>query len=256
MNHDHKNPNTKVVWTEKKRLRHPEWFEQPLEEWGKTFHSGLSLDYVALRDIEEGEEITLDYGIEWENAWQKHVENFDPPRPGYIPAFELDEMDDLIIPTQFELDKQLDGVLAFCRTYYFPEKFDISPFKFGTPEDEDDAAEHHYTCRVLTRNDTDNSYTVEITEAEKWLGRNDMYETFYETPVMILFNIPRDGIFFRDKNYARDHHQWWSFRHDMRLPDELLPDIWRNTGNYKKNETESEKTSMTKSSKGQQKEEL
>ena len=62
INHDHKNPNTRVVWTEEQRLRHPEWLDQPVKEWGKTFHSGLSLDFVALRDIEEDEEITIDYG--------------------------------------------------------------------------------------------------------------------------------------------------------------------------------------------------
>jgi len=251
MNHDHKNPNTGVVWNEEKSLRHPEWFNQPLEEWGKTFHSGLSLNYVALRDIEEGEEITIDYGIEWESAWQEHAKNFDPPRPGYIPAFELNEMVDLRIPTQFELDKQFDDILTFCNSYYFPEDFDVSSFKFGTDEDKDEEAEYHYTCRVLIRHD-DNNYTVEVTETEKWIGKFDFYEMMYETPVMILFNVPRDAIFFRDRSYGRDHHQWWSFRHDMRLPDEIFPDKWKTS--YK-NETSSKKTSMTKSSK-EQKEDL
>jgi len=251
MNHDHKNPNTRVVWTEEKSLRHPEWFNQPLEEWGTIFHSGLSLNYVALRDIEEGEEITIDYGIEWESAWQEHAMNFDPPRPGYIPAFELNEMVDLRIPTQFELDKQFDDILTFCNSYYFPVDFYVSSFKFGTDEDKDEEADYHYTCRVLIRHD-DNNYTVEVTETEKWIGKYDLYEIMYETPVMILFNVPRDAIFFRDKNYGRDHHQWWSFRHDMRLPDEIFPDKWKTS--YK-NETSLEKASMTKSSK-EQKEDL
>jgi len=34
---------------------------------------GLSFEYVALRDIEEGEEIFMDYGEEWEDAWEQHV---------------------------------------------------------------------------------------------------------------------------------------------------------------------------------------
>jgi hypothetical protein len=49
INHDAKNPNTKIVWS--KQHRHPEWFSQPIEEWGDTGHNGLSLDYIALRDI-------------------------------------------------------------------------------------------------------------------------------------------------------------------------------------------------------------
>ena len=49
INHDATNPNTKIVWS--KNHRHPEWFDQTIEEWGSTWHNGLSLDYIALRDI-------------------------------------------------------------------------------------------------------------------------------------------------------------------------------------------------------------
>jgi len=231
INHSHKNPNSKVVWTDKKRLRHPEWFDMPISQWGTVFHSGLSLDFVALRDIEKGEEITIDYGIEWETAWQEHVKNFDPPRPGYRPAFELNDMVDLKIPTAFEpLENQLEGVITFCRSYYFPEDHDFSPYKFDTDEDTDEGADWHYTCRVLMRHDN-NRYTVEVFHRERWLNKFDIYEQHKDTPLYILFDVPRDAMFFRDKVYARDHHQPWAFRHEMGLPDDIFPDVWKN---YKK----------------------
>ena len=64
INHDVENPNTKVVWTERSRLRHPEWLEMPVRKWSSIYHSGLSFDFVALRDIEPDEEITINYGTE------------------------------------------------------------------------------------------------------------------------------------------------------------------------------------------------
>mmetsp|Transcript_22130 Transcript_22130/g.49468 ORF Transcript_22130/g.49468 Transcript_22130/m.49468 type:complete len:649 (+) Transcript_22130:98-2044(+) len=242
MNHDHKNPNTKVVWTDKKRLRHPEWFEMAVSDWGGEFHSGLALDFVALRDIEKGEEITIDYGIEWETAWQEHVRNFDRPRRGYRPAFELNEMIDLRIPTAFEsIEKQFPDVITFCHDYYFPENHTFTPYKFDTDEDKDEEASWHYTCRVLMRHN-DDKYTVEIFARERWMNKFEMYERNLDRPQYILFDVPRDAIFFRDRVYARDHHQPWSFRHDMRLPDEIFPEIWKD---YKKEP----KQFMTKASK-------
>ena len=40
------------------------WFEQPISEFEKIFHSGLAIDFVSLRDIEEGEEILIG---QWKN---------------------------------------------------------------------------------------------------------------------------------------------------------------------------------------------
>merc|ERR1712071_52111 len=41
--------------------------------------AGLMFEYVAIREILPNEEVVLDYGREWEFAWQKHVEGFSPP---------------------------------------------------------------------------------------------------------------------------------------------------------------------------------
>jgi hypothetical protein len=176
---------------------------------------------------EEGEEITMDYGIEWEKAWQEHVKNFDTPRPNYTPAFDLNRMEDLQIPTIWETDKQFPKVLTFCREDFLPEDHEVAPYKFryrGEDEDGD-----FFLCRVLLRNDTDNTYTVEVFEREKWIEEDyDMEETIKDTPALILFDLPWDAIFFRDMPYGRDHHQFWSFRHDMRIPDEIFPDVWKN----------------------------
>jgi hypothetical protein len=51
------------------------------------------LELVATRDIGEGEELYLDYGRSWEDAWWKHVENWQPYNPNdhYAPAYVVDD---------------------------------------------------------------------------------------------------------------------------------------------------------------------
>lgn len=48
----------------------------------------LLVDYVALRDVEAGEELLMDYGPAWEEAWNEHVAGWIPPEgsEGYVSA--------------------------------------------------------------------------------------------------------------------------------------------------------------------------
>jgi hypothetical protein len=223
INHDSQNPNTKVAWSDKRRLRHPEWFDQPVSLWGNSRHSGLSFDFVALRDIEEGEEVTIDYGREWESAWAAHAEQFRPHRPNYIPAFELNKVLDLRIPTVDETNDYFDQVLMGCRDHYLPFNHSVQGLEKG---DED-----FFLCRVLDRKNDGEAYvyTAEVYERRTYLkDGGDFEESFEDTTKLILFDLPRDAFVFKDIPYERDNHQSWAFRHDMRVPDDLFPEIWRN----------------------------
>ena len=39
------------------------------------------MEIVALHDTNSGEEVYMDYGKAWEDAWEKHVANFYKPPP-------------------------------------------------------------------------------------------------------------------------------------------------------------------------------
>jgi hypothetical protein len=72
INHSDK-PNTKVQWAPHGQLsQNDEWFDQTPTELSKTNKVGLALDYVALRDIQEGEELTIDYGNAWKEAYREY----------------------------------------------------------------------------------------------------------------------------------------------------------------------------------------
>lgn len=55
------------------------WYDlQPKELLtDEALHLGLLMEIVAIRDIEEGEEITIDYGTEWSEAWDQYVQDWE-----------------------------------------------------------------------------------------------------------------------------------------------------------------------------------
>eukprot|EP00934_Nitzschia_sp_Nitz4_P001267 Nitzschia sp. Nitz4//scaffold24_size164493//61516//63539//NITZ4_002322-RA/size164493-snap-gene-0.4-mRNA-1//1//CDS//3329544096//1267//frame0 len=200
-------PNARIQWS--KEMRHPDWLERPFSEWGHEYHTGLQIDFVALRDIEEGEEIFIDYGTAWQEAWDRHVETFVPRGPNYLPSYELNKLDPATIDfrTIHDRDYLLDGVRLVCNWWY------IRQF---VPDHETRDSE----CQILKKLDNGN-YQAQLVEnftedgrSKKWLGP-------------ILWSIPPDAFYFEDLPYTRDHYQWGSFRHAMMIPDDMFPNAWK-----------------------------
>jgi hypothetical protein len=65
--HDGDGPNVRVQWPTKELVAYkPDWLFKDIEFLRDSIDKiGLSFDYVALRDIKKGEEVTMDYGDEW-----------------------------------------------------------------------------------------------------------------------------------------------------------------------------------------------
>ena len=188
-------------------MRHPEWRTQPINSWWRNYHTGLQIDFVALRDIEEGEEILIDYGSAWESAWQEHVQRF-VPRANYIPAFELNQIPNLEFRSPDEDDYEADGVFLLCRGWY------VDP---SASEDND------YYCRILEKLGNDR-YMVQLLN----IDYQDDIRRSSVTEGSILWNVPSDALFFEDAPYFRDHHQQNAFRHAMMIPDDMFPNVWKN----------------------------
>jgi SET domain len=66
--------NVKLAWS-KKFSKRSEWLNQTLDEWEKHEYNGLAFEFVAIRDIEEDEEILFDYGSNWEQAFYHQHQN-------------------------------------------------------------------------------------------------------------------------------------------------------------------------------------
>ena len=79
-----KGPNAEVKWAFWDKTTEP-WLDSTIEEMTKKLRDdkrGLSMELIALRDIQPDEEVTIDYGIEWEKAYFKHIANWKPPKNG------------------------------------------------------------------------------------------------------------------------------------------------------------------------------
>ncbi|CAJ1958202.1 unnamed protein product [Cylindrotheca closterium] len=225
INHSSENANTRVVWSD--AMRHKEWLNNPIEHFGEEYIAGLQLDYVALRDIEEGEEILIDYGEPWEKAWEEHKATF-APRENYVPAFELNKLlPDLEFRTVRDRPYFLDGVQLRCRTWY------VNKFQAEEEEELDD-----YPCQILKKLGNDR-YQVQVVNDES----DNVISRF--AGERMLWDVPVDAFLFIDLPYERLHHfQFDAFRHAMTMPDDIFPEKWKN---IKKEENDEATASTTES---------
>jgi len=215
--------NTKIQWSEKHRMRHPEWMDQPIDEWAEEYHTGLQMDFVATRDIQQGDEILIDYGDAWRVAWEKHADQFrfeDHRTEYYRPSYELndDVCDEAAfgpIRTEGDRDYRLDEVQLHCRGWYLARRGLLWSDEIG----------ENPMCTIVKQLG-DDSYLVRIIE---WYDNDDeRMSEYFSYDGLTAWGIPRDAFFFEDLPYTRDIHQEWVFRHPMMIPDEIFPEDWKN----------------------------
>jgi len=72
-------PNVRIRWVINELLNHSNGLQVslPVMELFEEPAGILVVKFVALRDIAAGEEILIDYGPEWEQAWENYQENND-----------------------------------------------------------------------------------------------------------------------------------------------------------------------------------
>jgi hypothetical protein len=209
------------------------------------------MEIVALRDIEPGEEVFMDYGIEWEEAWEKHVECWKPPVQkieDFMTAKVANEQDG---PLDFlvtgDLRKVIDHPHLFTGCRYWTTRLDnhwvwnrrdpnwveledeeiMGRYSDDGSEYEGDYSSHsdetYWPCSVL-HEEEDGSYTVRIHQADwapylKW-EKNNLPR--------LLRNYPRQSIHHFVQPYASDHHLPGVFRQPIGIPDEIFPKQWKN----------------------------
>eukprot|EP00536_Pseudo-nitzschia_multiseries_P007062 jgi/Psemu1/324586/estExt_fgenesh1_pg.C_1580006 len=210
-------PNARVQWPTRELVAHkPDWLSKDLNFLRDSIDKiGLSFDYVALRDIKEGEEVTIDYGDEWDKAWREHVANWIPPEDaeGYVHSSKF-EIDYLRNPVELSKEPYPWNLQTLCSDGYttdasgtvhtFEKKLDFETIQL-------------MPCRVLKRSPKRGgayTYTVEMQEGED--------------EVVVVRGYPRgeDGIDLYDKAYSPMWHMKEAFRHKIAIPDDMFPSNW------------------------------
>lgn len=285
--------NVKLNWSQKFSKK-SEWFNQSIDEWKKTPYNGLAVEFVAIRDIEENEEILFDYGINWERAffdhhpteqyissmhYVYHLINIYDDDPIELPIYQqqwtqqnlIDILSTrskipIVVPSNSTLTPS--AIHIWCRTSYLRLNVGDQVFR----EFSDDT--NYYPCRIIAKrqqivasfaNDDnllhhkpDIYYTAEIYRREhnpsedeeeeedddendnnKKLIRNN--PVCYETRLhVVALRLPRDAFVVGNIDAYDESHpdpsaplrsyltETWTFRHEIGIPNDIMPETWKN----------------------------
>ncbi|EEC49901.1 predicted protein [Phaeodactylum tricornutum CCAP 1055/1] len=215
--------NVGVRWSD--RMSNPEMLQWTADEILESNEkAGLMMEFYALRDIQPGEEILLDYGDEWQDAWDRHVNDWRPPiyETDYTPAYTFDRHDEIYTLEDGDLYPP-PYVQVRC---YVNEDEPGVPDEDGwyqwTPVENEDLS-YTVPCTVLSSdavNDKEKAYRVQVNANEN----------------LKFKAAPWSSITFIDVSYTGNQHLRQGFRHEIKLPDAMVPDCWRDIENPPDNE--------------------
>eukprot|EP00970_Alexandrium_tamarense_P013789 scaffold3686_cov193-Alexandrium_tamarense.AAC.17 len=261
INHDSTNYNAELQWTSDfSFFHHKDWLNKTVQELENEWTAGLMLDFIATRDIQPGEEVLINYGDEWQRAWDEHVKAWEPSTPdldhnnltywtksskisGGDAEFKRAEVfnADHDVPIKTTKEQATDPYPYNVETHcYIDPEIGIGPYSYApqtTPfirrewKDQDwlnktlvkcnVTERHHVMCDEEEDEYHNYVYTVQLM-ATKRQGKLRITER-YE-----LFDTPSEAIRFVNKRYTSDMFLKKAFRHEMHLPDAIFPRSWMN----------------------------
>jgi hypothetical protein len=86
----------------RQQFHHAELLDWSAEKVADTHGMGLMMDVVALREIQSNEEILLDYGRDWAEAWEAHATSWSQSDEIYTAASAYSLILGDIVRTQME----------------------------------------------------------------------------------------------------------------------------------------------------------
>ena len=233
INHNQTLANVKIRWAEDFDIVHNATLvkEGLVEELNWQYKPQLAFDYVALRDIEAGEELFLDYGDNFEAAWQRHVANYKPPSDWN------NFMDGMTINMQYHNAKIRTEQEQQANPY--PEHLQIRAHGgLETVPDLKDGMvawtvnDYGLPTRIFERHvsPTEHTYDLEIGIIPK---DNYLDKTTRDREANLewvrRYRVPRSAIVFYDKPGYSDMYLPSAFRQLIGIPDEMFPEQWKNT---------------------------
>ena len=240
INHGNKTQaNVRLQWAKDGEMSHKgTLLEQSPKHMINSAAPGLFIDFVALRDIQAGEEIFLDYGTAWEEAWEHHVVDWET-------KFRYSEK------YQSARDWNHENVDAMLRTEEeqevapYPSHFElrclntnvpnVGEYRFQNEEAlkwwvDPDQTMPGNPCRIIDRTrDEDGNFRYKVLYKEM-----EIYDVSEQTLTSLDEQewiesdwIVRGELRFFDVPYSTDMWLPGAFRHPIGLPDDIFPDAWR-----------------------------
>lgn len=203
INHS-RDTNVKLQWpTELLPCHDPIYLESPVTVLGHEKRPRLSLEYIATRNVYPGEELFLNYGPEWEAAWDRHIQNWRPQTEWFIHPSQVNKNEPIRTVQELRYDPYPPNLFLHC------------------------ASSH-----VLDADDETNIYVPHATTVE-WvpcdvISRNAwVYQVQFAESGIVVDQVPHNAIVFETLVAKSDWALAEAFRHEMTLPDELIPEVWK-----------------------------
>lgn len=238
------NPNSKIQWS-KHYMHAQEYFQVSPVELINYESIGVVMEIVALRDIEEGEEITIDYGKEWQNAWEKHVASFEKKIASDQIASEwplrATDLNGLfqskLIRTQEELKSNPYPVGIRVKVFAMTDEEEAD--EDDDEEDDGDGSEEDpfIFTEPVDRTLYTGTFLVEPIVLLRWVSEEGSEKFLYLIKYpdeagkgfLYMTGVPQHAFVFVDEPNTGDHFVPEPFRHYIEIPDDVFPTgPWRN----------------------------
>ena len=223
-NHNQTLANIRLKWADPVRSNFdPSLLDEPLETLEKEQSAKLALEFVATKTILKDEEVFLDYGDAWEQAWQAHVQAWEPEEGAqdYVTKEEYEtSQEHLPWQTAFELmDNPFPPNVMLQSNYIFLLTDDWEDMTEEEIHEEIDNEDYDwFECEITRRyGDKDNGYLFAAINLE-----------YDAEPWNELTDLPHFAFRMRERPYTSDMFLPNAFRHEIHIPDEMFPQAWRN----------------------------
>lgn len=200
-----------------------------------SYQTRLAMEFVAIRDIQRGDELLLDYSNEWQKAYDNHLgyghtssDNIDPYR---LPAKSVNEMKR---PIELSVDVRPKHLAFLCDV--FPNIKIVDDASSAWEDFHSNSAVHKEFWPEKFRhwyrqNEPASLYPCNVVRVDRY---HDLYDVQMLVKPLIaaqigrMFrNIPGNRIRYADSIYHSDMHLEWAFRNHIPIPDAIFPLKWR-----------------------------
>jgi hypothetical protein len=195
----------------------------------------LLMQLTAVRDIAKGEEIVMDYGSEWENAWNEYIATNDWTLPWPPQAKELQvKYQSEPFPVSIRKDASPYPPTVFTACFLnFEEVEDGTPKKTeqgnkiyrwtGPSSYEAFKGQELYVCDLMSRTGNDGDVSSFLYTANTRMSNEEGGEE-----VVRVTGIPHNAILIVNRAYESDMLNFGVFRRPITIRDEIMPQAWRN----------------------------
>ncbi len=202
-------PNAVLQWSSSDLYHH-----EDLEKDTADLKTGLIMEVVALKEIGIGEEVTIDYGSAWEDAWYKHVELWE--------TSETPVNTNLAVTVEALNEDTSKPIRTIDERSYPPciQTACYSSVHNGTYVYTQHIPFNLRFCNITdrVRKEDDYWYRAKMVSSEHYPDGSKNGDE--------VTDIPRDAIQFVVGYYCSDMHIENAFRHEIHVPDGIYPEIW------------------------------